>query len=190
VWTPEHGPRRFQLTGDHAVAPFRVPGTPGGTYLAAGIEHTAEGFPTADTATHHAMNAKRFVKLGAIANETRGWFRTLGRDDAPRGIIAWGSQYGMLREWVAAHPEHRVFLPEILFPFPIAALESWRRGLEWCGVVELSFQGQLHHYLSGLTDMTGVASLARSGGLPLSPGELATMLSGPMATPARREEAR
>jgi hypothetical protein len=38
--------------------------------------------------------------------------------------------------------------------------------------------------------MTGVASLARSGGLPLSPGELATMLSEAMAAPARREEAR
>ncbi len=177
-WTPEHGPRRLQLTGDHVASPFRVPGTPGGTYLAAGIEHTAEGWPTADTATHHAMNAKRFVKLEVIAKETRGWFRTLGRDDAPRGMIAWGSQYGMLREWVAEHPEYRVFLPEILLPLPIEALEAWRRGLEWCGVVELSYQGQLHRYLASLTDMSGTVSLARSGGLPLSLAELGTLIGG------------
>ena len=29
----------------------------GGTYLAAGIEHTVEGHPTADTTVHQEMNA-------------------------------------------------------------------------------------------------------------------------------------
>ena len=172
VWTAEHGPARFKLTGEHAAEPFRVPGTPGGTYLAAGIEHTADGHPTADTAIHQEMNVKRFRKLVAIEEETRGWYRTLGKDGAPRGIIAWGSQHGMLREWVAAHPEYRVFLPEILSPFPVRALEEWRRGLEWTGVVEVNYQGQLHRYLAGLTDMNGVRSIARSGGVPLSMAEL------------------
>ncbi len=181
AWASEHGPARFKLTGDHVVAPFRVPGTPGGTYLAAGIEHTAEGAPTADTSVHQEMNAKRFRKLDAIAAETGGWYRTLGRDGAPRGIIAWGSQHGMLREWVAANPEYRVFLPEILAPFPVRALEEWRRGLEWAAVVELSYQGQLHRYLSGLTDMSGVKSIARSGGVPLSLGELSTLVESQQA---------
>ena len=114
-----------------------TPGTPGGTYLAAGIEHNPEGFPTADTAIHQQMNAKRFRKIAAIAEETRDWCRTLGRDGAPRGIIAWGSQHGMLREWVTAHPEYRVFLPEILHPFPLAAFDAWRRGLTAGAFVEL-----------------------------------------------------
>jgi 2-oxoglutarate/2-oxoacid ferredoxin oxidoreductase subunit alpha len=172
VWTTEHGPARFKLTGDHPATPFRVPGTPGGTYLAAGIEHTAEGYPTADTAVHQEMNAKRFRKLAAIEEETKNWYRTLGNDDARRGIIAWGSQHGMLSEWIAAHPEFRAFLPEILAPFPLQALEEWRQGLGWTFVVELSYQGQLHRYLSGLTDMSEVASIARSGGVPLSMSEL------------------
>ncbi len=177
AWTPEHGPARFKLTGDHVVAPFRVPGTPGGTYLAAGIEHTPEGHPTSDTAVHHQMNAKRFKKLGAIADETRDWYCTLGRDDAPRGIVAWGSHYGLLCEWVEAHPEYRVFMPEILTPFPLEGFAAWRRGLEWACVVELSFQGQLHRYLSSLTDLTGVSSITRSGGVPLTRAELARLLS-------------
>jgi 2-oxoglutarate ferredoxin oxidoreductase subunit alpha len=188
VWAHGDTPARFQLTGDHAVAPFRVPGTPGGTYLAAGIEHTADGNPTADTITHQAMNTKRFVKLDAIAKDTRDWFRTLGRDDAPRGIIAWGSQYGVLREWVALHPEYRAFLPEMLYPFPIAALEAWRRGLAWSATVELSFQGQFHTYLGSLTDMTGVLRIARSGGLPLSLGELEELIAS--RTASRGEIAR
>ena len=175
-WTPADGPARFDLSGSHGVNPFRVPGTAGGTYPAAGIEHTPEGQPTSDTRIHHEMNAKRFRKLDAIAAETVGWFRTLGRDDAPNGLVAWGSQFGILREWVERHPDWRAFLPEILHPFPLAALTAWRAGLERAAVVELNYQGQFHRYLSGLTDMSSIKSLGRSGGVPLTSLELASML--------------
>lgn len=176
LWSPESGPARFDLTGEQGVSPFRVPGTPG-TYLAAGIEHTPEGSPTADTAMHQEMNAKRFRKLDAVAHETRGWFRLIGQLDAPRGIVAWGSQYGILREWVERHPEYRVFLPEIVHPFPLGALDEWRRGLSDLSIIELSYQGQFHRYLAGLTDLTGVRSIARSGGVPLTLTELTRLLT-------------
>jgi 2-oxoglutarate ferredoxin oxidoreductase subunit alpha len=176
-WKPGDGPARFEMTAEHGTLPFRVPGSPEGTYLAAGIEHNAEGYPTSDTSIHQQMNAKRFRKLDAIAEHTRGWFRTLGADAAPRGIVAWGSQFGLLREYVAAHPEYRVFLPEILHPFPLQALEEWRRGLTDLAVVELSFQGQLFRHLRGLTDMRGARSVARSGGVPLSSTELTRLLT-------------
>ncbi len=177
VWRPGMGPARFDVGGEHGVTPFRIPGNPEGTYLAAGIEHTQEGFPTADGTIHQQMNVKRFKKLEAIARETKDWFRTLGAPHAPRGIIAWGSQYGLMREWVATHPEYRVFLPEILHPFPIAALEAWRMNLEFAAVVELSFQGQMHRYLSGLADFRTVVSVTRSGGTPLKVVELERLLT-------------
>jgi len=173
----QDGPARFSLTGDHPVNAFRVPGTPGGTYMAAGIEHTEDGNPTADATLHQQMSGKRFAKLDGIAVDSRDWFRTLGEAGAPKGIIAWGSTYGVLEEWVRAHPEYRVFLPEILHPFPLEALSRWRDGLRETSVIELSFQGQFHRYLSSLTDMAGVRSLARSGGLPISTRELATLLA-------------
>jgi hypothetical protein len=69
-----------------------------------------------------------------------------------------------------------VFLPEILHPFPIEAFRAWSVGLASGAVVELSFQGQLHRYLSGLTDLSRFRSLGRSGGVPLSSPELAHML--------------
>lgn len=175
-WTPDDGPARFDLAGEKGVNAFRVPGTAGGTYPAAGIEHTPEGLPTADTTMHQRMNAKRFAKLEALAAETAGWCRTLGADDAPRGLVAWGSQYGLLREWVASHSDWRVFMPEILHPFPLAAFESWRRGLERAAVVELSFQGQFHRHLAGLTDVRGLERLGRSGGVPITLRELAQLL--------------
>jgi 2-oxoglutarate ferredoxin oxidoreductase subunit alpha len=177
-WSEVDGPLRFALDTPEGVNPFRVPGTPGATYLAAGIEHTPQGWPTADGAVHHQMNEKRFRKLEGVARETADWCRTLGDPGATRGLIAWGSQYGVLREWVAEHADYRVFLPEILHPFPLAALERWREGLAWTGVVELSYQGQFHRLLCGLTDMRGVHVAARSGGLPLSLAELAAWIEG------------
>lgn len=172
VWAETDGPARFSLVEHEGVTPFRVPGTRGGTYLAAGIEHTPEGYPTSDGALHHRMNERRFSRLQGVAERTRDWVRTLGDPGAPRGLIGWGSTYGVLCEWVRLHPEYRVFLPEILHPFPLQALQDWRAGLEWTAVIELSFQGQLYHLLSGLTDMTGVHRAARSGGLPLTLEEL------------------
>ncbi|HEU4725666.1 MAG TPA: 2-oxoacid:acceptor oxidoreductase family protein [Candidatus Eisenbacteria bacterium] len=171
-WTEASGPARFDLTSDEGVNAFRVPGDPGGTYLAAGIEHTAEGFPTADTAMHQRMNEKRFRKLEAIARDSREWYRTLGAASAPKGIVAWGSAYGLLREWVAARPEYRVFLPEIIHPFPLEAFESWRRGLSSLAVVEMNFQGQFHRYLSSLTDLRDARRVTRSGGTPMTAAEL------------------
>lgn len=180
-WTPEDAPARFALSEEQPVNPFRVPGTPGGQYLAAGIEHTELGHPTADAGMHQKMSEKRFRKLAAIGIDTRDWFRTLGRDGARRGLVAWGSTYGLLREWIPAHPEYRVFLPEILHPFPLEAFAAWRAGLDEMSVVELSYQGQFHRYLAGLTDLSGARSLARSGGLPLSGRELTDWLAAPAA---------
>ena len=171
------GPARFDLTGDHGVNPFRVPGDRGGTYMAAGIEHTPEGTPTADTATHQRMNEKRFKKMPAVAAETKDWFRTLGHPTAPKGIIAWGSMYGLLREWIASRPEYRVFMPEIIHPFPLEGFERWRRGLESLDVLEMSFQGQFYRYLSGLTSLAGARSVTRSGGVPMTLSELAQLLA-------------
>jgi 2-oxoglutarate ferredoxin oxidoreductase subunit alpha len=170
VWTPQDGPLAFSL--EEAVPPYHVPGTPEGQVLLAGLEHTSEGWPTADGTLHEKMTERRFRKMPLLVAETRDWFRTLGEDDAPRGLVAWGSTYGVLREWVLQHPDHRVFLPEILHPFPIEAFEEWRRGLAWLGVLEMSFQAQLFHHLARLTDLRGVRSLARSGGLPFTLNEI------------------
>lgn len=170
------GPSRFDLAGENGVNAFRVPGDEGGTYLAAGIEHTVDGYPTSDTALHQAMNAKRFKKLAAIANETRDWFRLLGAPDARKGIVAWGSQFGLLREWVGEHNDFRVFMPEIIHPFPIKAFEQWRRGLTSLAVVEMTYQGQFFRYLSTLTDLSKAKCVARSGGAPITGNELDQLL--------------
>jgi 2-oxoglutarate/2-oxoacid ferredoxin oxidoreductase subunit alpha len=177
VWREGDSMARFSLDRGCAVTPFHVPGTPGGEYLTAGLEHTAAGFPSADTGVHQQMSERRFSKMDDIARETAGWFQTMGDPKATRGIITWGSQWGMLRKLIRVHPEYRVFLPEILNPFPLEAFAEWRRGLTWTAVVELSYSGQFHRFLSGLTDMTGVHRVARAGGIPLSLIELDRLIA-------------
>ena len=175
-WEPGGAPARFDVTDAHGVGAFRVPGTPQGTYLAAGIEHTLEGRPTADGTVHHQMNTKRFAKLDAVARATQDAFVVLGRDDATHGVLAWGSTMGVLREWIALHPDFRAFMPEILEPFPIESFEKWRLGLSDLAVLELSFQGQLYRALAGVTDLTGARSATRSGGIPLTRRDLDRLL--------------
>ena len=182
-WTATDEPARFKLQAEPVVMPFRIPGTAGGTYLAAGIEHDEQGRPSSDSSTHQAMSEKRFRKLDAIGRDTTEWVRTFGDAAATCGIVAWGSTWGMLREFVLEHPEYRVFCPEILHPFPLEAFTRWRAGLIDMAVVELSFQGQFHRYMSGLTDLTGARSICRSGGLPLSLDELAARLAETPAAP-------
>ena len=179
AWAEGDAPLRFVLSDEPRATPFRVPGTPGGTYLAAGIEHTPEGYPTADGGMHERMNARRFAKLEQVAAEGRDAFRAFGDPTAPRGLVGWGSMQAVLAEWVAHHPGYRAFLPEMLHPFPVEAFARWRRGLEAGAVVELSHQGQLHRIMSGLCDLSGFRSIARSGGLPLSLRELAERLEEP-----------
>lgn len=176
VWRSGDAPARFHLVAEDGVSPFHVPGEPGGTYLASGIEHGEQGFPSADGGVHQTMNDKRFKKLDSIAEATRDWFVTLGKSDAPRGIVAWGSTWGVLREFVAAYPEWRCFLPEIVHPFPVAGFEEWRRGLEALAVVELSHQGQFFRHLASETDLSHAKKVARGGGAGFSVRELAALL--------------
>ena len=77
---------RFDVTGEHGVNPFRVPGTPRRQLSPPGSS-TTQGFPTADTAMHQRMNEKRFRKMTAIAAETRDWYRTPAR--GPRRRASW-----------------------------------------------------------------------------------------------------
>jgi len=176
VWGEGDTMLRFALNHEHGATPFRVPGTPGGTYLAAGIEHTPQGSPTSDGTMHQRMSEKRFEKLETIALETSACFRMLGVPDAPRLLVGWGSTFGVLREFVAQHPEFRAFLPEVIHPFPRESFEEWRAGTHGGAVVELSYQGQLHQHMSSVCDMTRWTRACRSGGLPLSVAELAVML--------------
>lgn len=155
------------LESADGVSACAIPGTPGGMHSIAGIEHTERGTPSSDGALHQTMSRKRFAKLASVAKASAGWYSTYGRASAPHAVIAWGSSASVVRKYLATHADIALFVPEILHPFPVDALRAFLRGRERVSVLEMNYQGQLHHHLRGLGVIDDRARhVGRAGGLP------------------------
>ncbi|HYT76900.1 MAG TPA: 2-oxoacid:acceptor oxidoreductase family protein, partial [Vicinamibacterales bacterium] len=72
---------RYALT-ESGISPLSEPGTQGGNYLAAGIEHNEHGAPTANGVMHARMNEKRIRKLDPLMG-WRGAVTIAGDPHAP-----------------------------------------------------------------------------------------------------------
>ncbi|HET7433387.1 MAG TPA: 2-oxoacid:acceptor oxidoreductase subunit alpha [Thermoanaerobaculia bacterium] len=176
VLDPDDSYRRYAMTDD-GVSPMTAPGIAGGMYQTNGLEHDEEGRPSSMFVTHERMNAKRHRKLAAIA-EKYPLFRRYGVADPELGILCWGSSAGPVIEAVeqlnAREARVAAFVPRILAPLPIDALEKFIFSCNRILIVELSFEEQFHRYLRSLVDLPPLMTrvLARSGGKPLSAAEV------------------
>lgn len=170
---------RFQLT-ESGVSPISHPGLAGGSYQAAGIEHTETGAPTASGAVHARMTEKRFRKLAALARR-RDLFRQVGDPDAPLALVSWGSTAGVCREAAArAWAEGlavKLLVPQLLYPVAEDVYREFFASVRAGLVVEQSYQGQLHRLLRMFVDLPpGVVSMARPGADPFRPAEIVARL--------------
>lgn len=169
--------RRFDFhaagNGGDGVTPMAIPGTPRGMHSIAGIEHTEEGFPSADTLLHEAMNRKRFLKIQDLAEASAGWHSTFGSPSAETGIVAWGSSAGVAKALARRQKGFAVFVPEILHPFPLEGLKQFLRLKKSVFVLEMNYQGHLFHALRAWGAIDGkTRSIRRSGGIPFQIEEL------------------
>ncbi len=181
--------RRYAFTPD-GVSPMTIPGTKGGIYQTNGLEHDEYGRPSAMFGTHEQMNTKRFRKLEAIADRYP-LFSRFGAQDPDIGILCWGSSAGTVREAMATMERERIrvaaFVPRMLMPLPVSALQEF---IDACGqtlVIELSHSAQFHHYLRTQVDLPRARTrvYARSGGKALSVEEVLRevhSMIGPMST--------
>jgi 2-oxoglutarate ferredoxin oxidoreductase subunit alpha len=166
---------RFRMTED-GVSPIAHPGMPNGAYLAAGIEHTEHGDPTASGKVHAAMNDKRFRKLAPLKRR-RDLFQLSGDPDAPLALVAWGSVAGVCREaYQRAIDEGlrvKLLVPWLLYPVAEEIYREFFFSVRTGYVVEQSHQGQLYRVLRMFTDVpAGVISFCRSGANPIQPREV------------------
>lgn len=166
---------RYSVTED-GVSPMTVPGMPGGMYQTNGLEHDETGRPSAMFVTHERMNAKRYRKLEAVAKKY-ALFDRFGVPDPELGILCWGSSAGPVREAVARMNAHgsgvAAFVPRILAPLPLEALNAFLYTCARALIVETSFAGQFHRYLRSLVDLPrDTRVLARSGGKALTVAEI------------------
>ena len=160
-----------------------VPGTKGGTYVAAGIEHDETGEPTASGVMHEKMSQKRIKKLEPL-REWSNLVLEFGPTDAPVGAISWGSTVNVLREIqvrLANEGKHfRILAPTLLYPLPARILQTFVDEVDRLLVVEMSELGQFYHYLRMQLNLPEekVHTYYRSGGRVFSIGEIEEQVKG------------
>ena len=156
------------------VSPMAIPGTPGVTYTADGLEHTERGIPSSQARDHIKQLDKRLRKLMQHDYGSR-WADVEG--DADLAVITFGSTTGAVREAIARAAAQgtalRMVSLRLLAPLKPELLDQALAGVRQVLVVEQNHGGQLLRYLRSRCDLPGRASgLHRPGPLPLRPGEL------------------
>ena len=167
--------RRFRTTAD-GVSPIARPGTPGGQYLATGLEHTESGHPDYTPENHLQMSRKRFRKMEVIArsfdaNPIEIW----GRPDAQIGILGWGSTAGAIREARYLAEERGIHVrhmhPHTLSPMPHRQISNFLVRLEHLIIVEENYTGQFAHHIKAHFGAKAI-ELHKCEGIPITPEEI------------------
>jgi 2-oxoglutarate ferredoxin oxidoreductase subunit alpha len=170
---------RYALTPD-GISPMPIPGQPGGTYTADGLEHDPCGTPSSRASDHALQLAKRRDKLLAYDYGT-AWVEidcgeSIDGEPPSLNLLTWGSSWGAVQEAAtrlrAEGIPVRAIALRLIAPLQRAAVCSLL-GRDPVLVVELNHSGQLFRYLHAERSLpAGAQSLARPGPLPLRPAEV------------------
>jgi 2-oxoglutarate ferredoxin oxidoreductase subunit alpha len=164
---------RYALT-DSGISPMAIPGTPGGTYVADGLEHDERGKPSSAAADHRAQLDKRQRKIAGF-DYGNLWADVRGTGEI--AILTWGSSAAAAREAAERLSRHgdavRIVALRLLLPASPEKLAQALSGVSRVLVVEQSHGRQFHHYLRAYYDVEAETRvLARPGPLPITPGEI------------------
>jgi 2-oxoglutarate ferredoxin oxidoreductase subunit alpha len=164
---------RYAVT-ESGVSPMAIPGTPGGEYVADGLEHTQRGRPSSQAEDHRVQLDKRQRKLTTFDYGDH-WADIEGSGEI--AIVTWGSCTGPSREAraraEAAGLKVRVVSLRLLAPVQTAKFEEALTGVKKVLVVEQSHSQQFYHYLRAHYDLPNdVKVLYQPGPLPIRPAQV------------------
>jgi 2-oxoglutarate ferredoxin oxidoreductase subunit alpha len=164
------GYKRYAITPS-GVSPMAIPGTPGATYTADGLEHNERGTPSSQSSDHLAQMDKRARKLAQL-DPGAAWASVEGEGDI--ALVTFGSCTGPAREALARNGKGvRLVSLRLLSPAQPARLKKALEGVQRVLVVEQNHSGQFLRYLRAEYDLPGeVKSLRRPGPLPFRPAEI------------------
>jgi 2-oxoglutarate ferredoxin oxidoreductase subunit alpha len=170
--------RRYAAT-ECGVSPMAVPGTPGTTYVADGLEHNERGTPSSQADDHQQQLDKRARKL-AVFDYGGHWADIEGEGEV--AIITWGSITGPAREALARVRARgvraKLISIRLLLPVQQAKMAEALAGVSRVLVVEQSHGRQFHKFLRGHYDLPAdVKVLSRPGPLPIRPAEIVNLLA-------------
>jgi 2-oxoglutarate ferredoxin oxidoreductase subunit alpha len=167
------GYRRYALT-DSGVSPMGIPGVPGVSYTAEGLEHNERGIPSSQPADHLAQLAKRERKLKCHDYGER-WAEIEGEGEI--AVVTFGSCTGPAREALsraaADGVKARLVSMRLLSPAQPERLAEALEGVKRILIVEQNHGAQFHRHLRADFDLAGeVRSFHRAGPLPIRPEEI------------------
>jgi 2-oxoglutarate ferredoxin oxidoreductase subunit alpha len=160
--------RRYALT-ESGVSPMAIPGTPGTTYTADGLEHNEKGTPSSQASDHQAQMDKRARKISRL-DPGDAWASIEGEGET--AVITFGSCTGPAREALLNRKMKLISL-RLLSPAQPERLKRALEGVKRVLVVEQNHSGQFLRYLRAEYELPPqVKSLRRPGPLPFRPGEI------------------
>lgn len=155
--------RRYRDTPS-GVSPMTAPGMAGGIYLAESLEHNEYGYPDQSPENHEMMMHKRARKVESAREMMADWSmsaRRWGKQNAPYGIIGWGSTRGVVHEAMTILNEKGIAIealyPHTLLPMPDQAIRDFLGKKRAILAPELNFSGQFgrmveHRYYKDLEE--------------------------------------
>jgi len=178
-----NGYLRYRLTED-GISPMAIPGMPGMTYTAEGLEHDERGAPNYTPQVHRAMTKKRFRKVEMARKELHRWglVNRWGDPQAEIAILSWGSTQSAVREAMERAAKEGILVEalftKILLPMPDYEIRPFLEGKRAIIVPELNYQGMFakvieHRYSEQIIrNNIQVYRLNKYEGLPFKPGEI------------------
>jgi 2-oxoglutarate ferredoxin oxidoreductase subunit alpha len=176
--------QRYAYT-ETGISPMAHPGMPDGMYLAESLEHDAYGYPDQTPDNHQRMMQKRANKVETARRMLADWrmtSRRWGDENAPFGIIGWGSTRGAVREATKRIRAQGIPLeaiyPHTLLPMPDQAITDFITSKRAILVPELNFSGQFgrmieHRYYRELDERNvHIYQYKKEQGVPFKVREL------------------
>ena len=167
--------KRYKDT-KNGISPIARPGTPGGQYVATGLEHNEYGRTDQSPANHLKMSKKRFRKLDTVSRAfEKNPMETYGDPADKIGIIGWGSTEGAIREARYLAEGHGVRIrhlhPRTISPLPVRQISNFLHRLDYLIVVEENLTGQFAHFIKAKFGVTPI-EVHKCEGTPFTPHEI------------------
>ncbi|MCW9034601.1 MAG: 2-oxoacid:acceptor oxidoreductase subunit alpha [Rhodospirillales bacterium] len=164
---------RYSVTAS-GVSPMAIPGTPGGEYVADGLEHAPNARPSSAAEDHIEQLDKRDRKLTQF-DYGNHWADIEGEGEM--AVITWGSTTAPVREAIeraeAKGMKIRMISMRLLMPMQTEKFAEALKGVTKALVIEQTHSKQFFHYLKAYYDLPAEVKLFnRPGPLPMRPGEI------------------
>jgi len=162
--------KRYQITKD-GVSPRAYPMQGDFTFIADSHEHTENGHITEDGEVRNKMVEKRFRKLKGMQKEF-GKPTYYGDKKAKTVFLAWGSNYGVVRETVAYLKKQKRSAAMLhfnrIYPFPRKEAVAFLKGAKEIITVENNYQGQFGNILKTETGIEADGKILKYDGRPFT----------------------